>query len=324
MDYKTRITSSGRYMEESRMNIQLEITSFCNYYCDYCRNYSVKLDHEVHIEKLEKFLNLVEPIPIPKTLVFIGGEPTLHYDCHNIVKLVCEKIRGEKDSIVFFTNGSAEIYYYKRIIQSIGDSKITNFMVSYHPSRVTDDSQFTRLIDFLADESSKSGLRVRICIMMEPEHFSRATYITYYVLRLEGIQNVSVELCPIEKMGIKYSDEYLELLRSTSHNTTLTSNEWDIFYNMEDGSSEFYTLDQTKTLGDHHHSFQGMMCHPLLHLKYDYMDEVTTRCPIWWHKRFKEDEWSNLLDHMNSGIICHRSRCGMDDDIMEVMKTTVK
>lgn len=81
--------------------LEVAITGACNFHCQYCNRFSADLD----IEKLVSFLNIVPPL---HHIQITGGEPTIHSQFPQIVKI----LRSYTTVLGLSTNGSAPIDIY--------------------------------------------------------------------------------------------------------------------------------------------------------------------------------------------------------------------
>lgn len=76
------------------------ITNNCNLNCSYCftRN---KINNVNDFISIEELYNILKFLNNEKNIGLIGGEPTLHPDFENIVKILAE----QNKNILLFTNG---------------------------------------------------------------------------------------------------------------------------------------------------------------------------------------------------------------------------
>lgn len=82
----------------------IAIVNYCNLRCEYCfADDMIKNDNlTMSIENYENLLNFILKNPFD-TVGIIGGEPTLHPQFSDIIKLTKEKCSDRK--VVLFTNG---------------------------------------------------------------------------------------------------------------------------------------------------------------------------------------------------------------------------
>ncbi len=86
-------------MKDNPVLIELEILNYCNYSCIYCYN-EQKKPAKLNISDAKKLKSLFLELKIYK-LVLTGGEPTLHPDFFNLLKIF-----GDVAYISIFTNGT--------------------------------------------------------------------------------------------------------------------------------------------------------------------------------------------------------------------------
>ena len=106
--------------------INLQLTHECNFNCFYCSDGKyVKNNKYLSIEKIKLFLDNITPDDTE--ILLIGGEPTLHPDIIEIIKL-CESY-SYISKVFLVTNGSI----LKHILNNQFSDKFT-ISVSYHNS----------------------------------------------------------------------------------------------------------------------------------------------------------------------------------------------
>lgn len=101
---------------------EIILTDKCNFKCPYCRGIGNTYKGNMDLHKLESLLNYLASQNI-QHIRFSGGEPTLYPHLHRAVKL-CKNIGAKR--IAISTNGSAELEYYKSLI----DAGINDFSIS--------------------------------------------------------------------------------------------------------------------------------------------------------------------------------------------------
>ena len=101
------------------MRCEIVITRQCNFKCPYCRGIESKT---VSLEEVKSWIDIINKDGI-YAIRFTGGEPTLHPDLLEIVKYA-KKVGVTM--IAISTNGSADISYYKKLI----DNGVNDFSIS--------------------------------------------------------------------------------------------------------------------------------------------------------------------------------------------------
>jgi MoaA/NifB/PqqE/SkfB family radical SAM enzyme len=90
---------------------ELLLNNKCNFNCIYCRD--KKGDYEISFEKAKQIIDLWADEGL-KNIRFSGGEPTLYPNLLSLIKYTKEKYINR---IALSTNGSANLNYYKHLIQ---------------------------------------------------------------------------------------------------------------------------------------------------------------------------------------------------------------
>jgi hypothetical protein len=117
------------------MEVTIEITSYCDYNCDYCSTNASKKGKHLGFEKIEEFLksswkNVFDAAPrfldesvgwrdneyaVIERINISGGEPLSHPRFYDILKLC----RSYTDNVWVYTNALTQIIYNSDIVQEI-------------------------------------------------------------------------------------------------------------------------------------------------------------------------------------------------------------
>lgn len=140
------------------------LTNYCNLKCPYCfaskmMTTKEKSENEIKIDTLIKILNWLEKSPGEKRIGLIGGEPTLHSNFKEILKIInnfCETTN--KDSILF-TNG----IYLKKYLKYISP-KMSILLNINTPKAMTEKQYFDLLevLDILYKKQKLTGTNSQV------------------------------------------------------------------------------------------------------------------------------------------------------------------
>lgn len=122
----------GFYHLEFPLSIELEITSKCNWKCDFCYNTWHAISDFKHMElKLEDFKRILDECKRMKcmTIRYSGGEPFLHKDFYRMLEY--SALLGMNN--VIFTNGS--FIQSKKDIKELSERNVSQILISYHGMR---------------------------------------------------------------------------------------------------------------------------------------------------------------------------------------------
>lgn len=93
------------------LHLDLNIVEHCNYGCSNCSHFSpLHKPWSMSLEEIERDLTILKPILKPQNLNVVGGEPTLHQDIVEILRLL-KRIRIDVQTHVI-TNGSMLRYMH--------------------------------------------------------------------------------------------------------------------------------------------------------------------------------------------------------------------
>ena len=102
-------------------HIWVDITSKCNNRCGYCYDMG-NTNQDVSLQELQKIFNLIQELSVPN-VILIGGEPTLHKDFLEIVRIAS---RVSNPSVI--TNGTR--FADKKFCQSVCEAGVGGVMFS--------------------------------------------------------------------------------------------------------------------------------------------------------------------------------------------------
>lgn len=170
------------------ITLLIYLTDKCNMNCSYCYNNFPRNNIDLEYNTI---LNYIDDINLKTdrniSVLFIGGEPTLHKNLYSIVTEL--RKRDFIHSIEIFTNFSMCLDYYESLIKF--DVKL---VCSWH-DEINDEDFINKLI--LSSTEMKKNI-VEISMMFEPSNIKRWENI------IEKIKN---EYSEVIKLWILYNKE---------------------------------------------------------------------------------------------------------------------
>lgn len=156
-----------------RLYIYWDITTRCNYKCDYCyaRNKYLKTNEwnrEVSFNQQILVVNALKFSQYPIYLGFHGGEPTLHNHFFELCDLCLEKcLTHELSQLYIVTNGSTDVFgeIKKRYC---GNPKI-RFLFSFHPTQSKNPQTFLDNLKTLVNSNFKT--KANILLPIDPQYW---------------------------------------------------------------------------------------------------------------------------------------------------------
>ena len=146
------------------LNVNWKITSMCNYKCSYCFGQEPINKHTFSTwEQLQCAADKI--IALNRSgyrFTFTGGEPTIHPHLHKLICYLSLHLNEKIEHFNIITNGSRNISYYLRLLDTIGEFKST-FIVSLHTEYIS-VSTIVQLIKNLSHRASLS-----FSLMANPE-----------------------------------------------------------------------------------------------------------------------------------------------------------
>jgi len=116
------------------------VTNLCNYQCDYCGVYKTEnLVNKDKWQQIVKYINFISNNHTMETVLF-GGESSIHPDIIEIVNSI-------NSNIIFLTNLSMELGFYKELVKTKNYLKV---VPSYHHLKA-DKKKFLIIVKYLLD-----------------------------------------------------------------------------------------------------------------------------------------------------------------------------
>lgn len=233
--------------------VEYRLTEKCNFNCWYCtdlHNNKVKFRtlSNKDLNKLAEFMNAIES---PKIMYLYGGEPTIHPQFIEVVKVLDDCVK-EGDWLEIQTNLSLPLSK----IKELDDCDGTKWLASYHYGQVKDDKKFLEKVNYI----HSLGRLNNVYVMYQKDHRERLLGL-YKVLKKMVPTELKPLLCgsikenedPYDEFEAYWNDEFVK--EATKNEEGLKKS---IRARFEDGSETW-----TSFLGlwaDRQNSFKGMMC----------------------------------------------------------------
>lgn len=290
-----------KYQSEINKDISDEIyfqwiiTYKCNYRCDYCylrennlldKNKFVTLENfKLGINKLSRNINVSNC-----RFDIMGGEPTLHPDLDNILKILSDinfKV------VNLNTNGSL----LKKYISLISNYNNFRIILSYHPDKC--DYNFIELVE----EIVKANISLEINVMFPPSCKKAYDMYKYLTNTYNCIDTKVGLITPLTYAEDEY-DRLKMLIKNNNHNNDrcfvfLYNNDIRSYTNEE---IRLYSLNK----------FYGMLCF-VKHFTIDTDGKINVLCDssvlnssyVYFNSTIKYI--NNIL---RGGIMCKNNTCG--------------
>lgn len=173
-----------------------EITSNCNYKCDYCCAYKDEqysdlntINNIIYFFKQLNDLGTTDYIEIQ----LFGGECTLH---PNFIYIIEELSKLNKIKFILFTNLSSDLNIYKQFCE-IANNKIHNISVSYHYNHCS-TKEFINKIDYLLNNYN---VIVKANCMLANNRYTEDDYINIFSQFINN-KNFKISLFPILQSNV--------------------------------------------------------------------------------------------------------------------------
>jgi organic radical activating enzyme len=309
-------------------SIHLFLTLECNYRCEYCFVWkptsniieTVKIEELICMLKEKNYENI--------DIVFHGGEPTLHPDYLYITELFCKEL--PKCGIIWFSNGSAKITYYKKafdILNQHGQEKFA--IISYHAARENN----LKFLLLLNNMQKYKNMKKRIAFMLEPKQKEKMIQMKRLLKKVD-ISDIEIQMSPLEKYEPNWLDDPLlvNMYNESKNIKTFVGEEAnktkDIFYDFYNTEEdviyrESYTIDEMKALPDMYHTFTNFNCYAYQQCAMFPEGYLQPRClegcNIEDIKNMSYKEQINvILERCNEPIICTKKFCEFRDQVRAI------
>lgn len=209
------------------------LTNYCNLKCPYCfasEMMTNKQANEIEINELIKILNWLEKSPNEKRIGLIGGEPTLHSNFKEILKIVnnfCE-ITG-KNSILF-TNGIYLEEYLKYI------SPKMSILLNINTPEAMTQEQYCNLIKVLdllykkqklTGENSQVTCGCNLCLEINNYNFFWEIIDKYQISKVRVSVTAPDETKKLDK------EKYYSLMKNTFLSFLKEAKKRKVFVNID-------------------------------------------------------------------------------------------
>ena len=155
--------------EIQRLYIHWDITTKCNYSCNYCyaeKHYSAQDSWQKESQKkdIDLIIKTIELSTLPVFLGLLGGEPTTSQHYEYILEQIQEKIlpNSNRNRLYITTNLSKPLKYWEEHIKIPG----AFLLASFHPEHNTTEKDMDIFIEKLL--YLKDYFKVKVNIMLDP------------------------------------------------------------------------------------------------------------------------------------------------------------
>jgi len=172
---------------QQRLYIHWDITTKCNYHCNYCYSWqdyekNNKWNQETTKDKIFKILKSIELSSLPVFLGLLGGEPTISKYYFDILSYIENKIlpKHESNRLYITTNLSKKLDWWR------DHPKIKNtfILASFHPEYFKDNEEILNFIIKLRYLSKY--FKVKLNIMLDPKHQNALNILYDFLPDLEN------------------------------------------------------------------------------------------------------------------------------------------
>lgn len=238
---------------KDRLYIYWDISTQCNYKCEYCyaRNKYLPLNQWGKRDTFEHQELIIDAIGLaryPVYLGFHGGEPLLHPKFYEL----CYKALNLKnlDQLYIVTNGSSPIIYEFNSKFKDFKSKI-RFLLTYHVKNCKDKESFIDKVKFLVQNSFKT--KVNVILTPEKEYWSNSKYVYQECEKLCKVHpHFIYDIIGNDEVLRNYTDEFYDYF-SFVKNT-------ECFYYFEDLNNK-YRISDYDIFKNHLNCFKGWKCY---------------------------------------------------------------
>lgn len=259
------MVNQSKQFEE--INIQWAITRKCNFCCDFCGVYDnnqKELSLEDNMKIIEKIFNIYPSKK--KTIVVIGGEPTLYNEYEKILsELIIHK--NKEDVICLFSNGSENIKKFQNNIH-LYEHVIPLF--TFHTNNKYGDNALKEKLDILY----QNNISFKVNMMIMPNNLEIVKSF-YKSVEKYHHDNFIFECVPIEQFNSEFLklNDYVSFCQYVNNKNSVESF-MDVFYQIYDTETkqeniETYTQSQLKLLSKEYFKFIGYRCFSRYRLSID-------------------------------------------------------
>lgn len=179
-----------------RYRFTYEITSNCNYKCDYCIAYKDEQYSDLNtINNIIYFFNQLNNLNTTDSIEIqlFGGECTLH---PNFIYIIEELSKLNKVKFILFTNLSSDLNIYKQFCE-IASNKINNISVSYHYNHCS-TKEFINKIGYILNNYN---VIVKAHCMLAKDRYTEDDYINIFTQFINN-KKFKISLFPILQSNV--------------------------------------------------------------------------------------------------------------------------
>lgn len=265
------ILSTGNYNKSKQfeeINIQWALTRKCNFCCDFCGVYD---NHQKNLSVNDNIIIAKKLLKIhtnkKRTIVLIGGEPTLYSGYEKIIDTLIQ-YKNNKDVICLFSNGSEDINKFQNNVNN-GVYKHVTPLFTFHSEQIYKYPLIDKLHILI-----KNNILFKVNMMIQPNNLK---IIQHFYKEFEKYHNdrFIFECVPIEQYNqeIQHNNEQLNFCKNVN-NKNKVETFMNVFYDIYDTetkklSTEVYTQSQLKLLPKSYFKFIGYRCYSKYRLTLD-------------------------------------------------------
>jgi organic radical activating enzyme len=174
-----------------------EVTSNCNYKCDYCYTYKNEEFSDLYtINKILEFFRLLSANDVNDTIQIqlFGGECTLH---PHFIYIVEELSKLPNVKFILFTNFSADLDLYKQFCE-IAKDHIWNISPSFHYHHISTE-EFLYKLRYLVNNYD---VNYNIACSLAKNRYTEEEYINIFS-EFKNNKNITLSLFPLIKPNLE-------------------------------------------------------------------------------------------------------------------------
>lgn len=195
---------------KDRLYIYWDITSKCNYNCDYCyaRHHYNKNEwqKEISFNKQLLILKSLSLSPLPLYLGFQGGEPLLN---SRFFDLLDETLKLKNlDNIYIATNGSCDNSIFRKF-EKYKNNKKLRVMLSYHCTQCKKIERFIKNVEILNSFGIKT--KVNVLLVQDNRYYNKIKYVFETCSKITKVHPHFIYDCVNEDEVIReYSEDFFK------------------------------------------------------------------------------------------------------------------